>query len=74
MLLGLIVCDGLVVGWDDPRGLKTNSINTLPQHYSHKVSLTYPGHLGRQLHLKQSMWDSPAPTTAISGLGGGGAG
>ena len=69
LLSRLIVCSGLVVGWDDPRGLTTDPINTLRQHYSHKGSLTCPGTLGRQLHLKQSMCDSPtAPTTAVSGL------
>ena len=51
LLLRLIVCSGLVVGWDDPRGLTTDPINTLPQHYSHKGSLTCSGTLRRQLHL-----------------------
>jgi hypothetical protein len=73
-LLRLIVCNGLV-GWNNPRGLTTDPINTLPQHYSHEGSLTCPGTIGRQLHSKQSMCDSsPAPKTAVSGLGGGGAG
>ena len=29
LLLRLVVCNGLVVGWDDPRGLTTDPINTL---------------------------------------------
>ena len=67
LLLRLMIYNGLVVGWDNPRGLTTDPINTLPQHYSHKGSLTFPGPLGRQLHLKQSMCDShTAPTTAVS--------
>ena len=57
--LRLVVCNGLVVGWDGPRGLTTDPINTLLQHYFHEGSLACPGILGRPLRTKQSIFDSP---------------